>query len=117
MAIIAISRGTDRGGLAVAEAVARSLGYPCVGREMVAKAAATLGVSADIVDVKLARAPGWWDRIRAEREVYLAALRNALAERIATGEFVYHSYAGHLCRLRAGCGAPPPSLQSRWLSC
>lgn len=112
MAIVTISKGSERGGQAVANLVARALGCPCVGRDIVASAAVKLGVPADLVDLKIARPPGWWDRVRAERDDYVAALQAALAERIVTGELVYHSYVGHLllqdlqCVLRVRVIAP-----------
>jgi cytidylate kinase len=84
------------GGRAVAEAVAASLGYPCIGREILTDAAVKLGVSPELLGTTLDRVPGVWDRVTAQRRGYLVGLQAALAEHVAKGDLVYHSYAGHL---------------------
>jgi cytidylate kinase len=96
MPIVTVSRGTMSGGRAVAEAVASSLGCPCIGREIFTDAAVQLGVSPELLETRLERVPGVWERVTAERRRYLVALKSALAEHVARGDFVYHSYAGHL---------------------
>lgn len=96
MAIITVSRGSERGGREVAEAVANAMGCDCVGREIVVEAAVKLGVPPDLVDMKIARPPGWWERLTSERRDYVVALQAALADRIIGCNLVYHSYAGHL---------------------
>jgi cytidylate kinase len=96
MPIITISRGTMSGGKALAECLAGALGSPCVAREVLAEGAKKLGVSVeDLVD-KMERSPGLWERLTAERRVYLLATQAALAEHASTGDMVYHGLAGHL---------------------
>ncbi len=96
MPIVTIARGSMSGGRAVAEAVAGSLGYPCIGREILTDAAVNLGVSPELLGTTLDRVPGIWDRVTAVRRGYLVALQAALSEHVAKGDLVYHSYAGHL---------------------
>ena len=96
MAIIAISRGTMSGGLAVAECLADRLGYPCVGREVLQAAATTLGASEETVRRKLQTPPGPWDLMTRERHAYVVAVQAALAARCVQGRLVYHGLAGQL---------------------
>ncbi len=96
MPVVTIARGCERGGRAVAEAVAAALGCPCVGREVLAEAAMELGVSPELLGRRIEGVPGLWDRLAAQRRAYVVALQAALAERVARGDLVYHSYAGHL---------------------
>src|SRR5664280_905968 len=94
--VVTIARIAQRGGRAVAETVAASLGYPCIGREILTDAAVNLGVSPELLGTALDRVPGIWDRVTAQRRGYLVALQAALSEHVAKGDLVYHSYAGHL---------------------
>lgn len=96
MPIVTIARGSMSGGRTVAENVAASLGCPCIGREILTDAAVKLGVSPELLGTALDRVPGVWDRATAARRGYLVALQAALAEHVAKGDLVYHSYAGHL---------------------
>ncbi len=96
MPIVTIARGSLSGGRTVAEAVAVSLGYPCIGREILTDAAVKLGVSPELLGTALDRVPGIWDRATAARRGYLVAIRAALSDHVAKGDLVYHSYAGHL---------------------
>jgi cytidylate kinase len=96
MAIISISRGSMSLGKALAERLSSALGLPCVGRELIHEAAQKLGVSQDLMASKFDVLPTFWDRLTSERKVYMAAMQAALAEHVLTGEFVYHSWAGHL---------------------
>ena len=96
MPVITISRGSMSGGQALAECVAAALDIPCVGREILVAAAAKIGVSAELLSAKLETSPGLWDRFSPERGLYVAAVRAALAELVASGNIVYHGHAGHL---------------------
>ncbi len=112
MPIVMVSRGFPAGCQAVAEAVAASLGCPCIGREILVEAATKLGVSEDLVSGKIEHVPGLWDRLTADRQKYITAVQAALAEHVVNGDLVYHSYAGHLllkdlpCVLRIRIVAP-----------
>jgi cytidylate kinase len=96
MPIVTISRGFPAGCQAVAEAVAASLGSPCVGREILLQAAAKLGVSEDLLSRRIEHTPSLWDRLTLERRDYVVGLQAALAEHVVNGNLVYHSYAGHI---------------------
>lgn len=96
MPVITISRGSMSGGQALAQCLCEALQIPCVGREIVLDAAARLGVSDQLLLAKLERSPGFWDRLTSERRMYVAAVQAALAEHVASGNLVYHGYAGHL---------------------
>ncbi len=112
MPIVTMSRGFPAGCQAVAQAVAASLGCPCVGREILLQAAAKLGVSGELLARKIEDSPGLWERLIRQRHDYIIALQAALAEHVASGDLVYHSYAGHLllkelpCVLRVRIVAP-----------
>lgn len=94
MAIITISRGTKSGGQAVAECLAKRLGYPCVAREVLQEAAEALGASEETVRAKLMTPPGPWDVITRERHTYVVAVQSALASRCVGGNLIYHGLAG-----------------------
>ncbi len=96
MPIVTISRGSMSGGQALAQCICEALQIPCVGREIVIEAAAKLGVPEEVLATKLERSPGLWDRLTSERRTYVAAVQAALAEHVASGNLVYHGYAGHL---------------------
>ncbi len=96
MAIISISRGTSSGGHAVAELVARQMGYPCVGREAIANNTDWYGIPMDIPAQPSEELPSFWDRLALERSAYLDSFRAALCERAARGNLVYHGHVGHL---------------------
>jgi cytidylate kinase len=112
MPIITLSRGFPAGCQAVAEAIAASLGCPCIGREILVEAATKLGVSEDLLSSKIEHTPSLWDRLTLERHGYIIAVQAALAEHVVNGDLVYHSYAGHLllkdlpCVLRVRIVAP-----------
>jgi cytidylate kinase len=112
MPIVTLSRGFPAGCHAVAEAVASSLGCPCIGREILVDAAAKLGVSADLLGSRIEQTPNLWSRLTQQRHGYIIAVQAALAEHALTGNLVYDSYAGHLllqdlpCVLRIRVVAP-----------
>lgn len=96
MAIITISRGSMSGGEALAERLAKKLGYPSVGREVIVAAAEKLGVSEQTLSEKFMRSPGLWERMTSNRRFYLVAVQAALVEHAARGDLIYHGHAGHL---------------------
>ncbi len=96
MAIITISRGTMSGGEALAKCLSEHLKYPCVGREILVKAAAKLGVSENILIQKVQKGPGLLDRLSSNRRIYVTAVQATLAEYAVSGDLVYHGHAGHL---------------------
>jgi len=96
MAIITISRGSMSGGMAFAECLARTLGYPSLAREVLVKAAGKLGVSEEKLRGKIEKSAGFWERMTSDRRIYLIALQSALADACVGGDLVYHGHAGHL---------------------
>jgi cytidylate kinase len=96
MSIITISRGTFSGGEAVAEGVAKRLGWPCVSREMVLQSAAGYGVSAEALDAAMEKRPPLWKRMMGQRDIHLILIRAALCEHVASGNVVFHGQVAHL---------------------
>ena len=96
MSVITISRGSFSGGKTLAECLARRLGYRCVDRDIIAERAAAYGVSQDDIREALEKPPGFLDRFKHKRYLYLTLVQAALAEEIRTGKAVYHGLAGHL---------------------
>ena len=94
MPIITISRGTLSGGRRTAECLARTLGYPSVGREILQEAARNVGVPVEDLSGKLEAPPSLFARLTQERKTYLLAVQTALAEHCTTGNLVYHGLAG-----------------------
>ncbi len=94
MPIITISRGTMSGGRSTADCLARALGYPCVGREILQEAAKKVGVPVEDLSGKLEAPPSRFHRLTQERKRYLLAVQTALAEHCTTGRLVYHGLAG-----------------------
>ena len=94
MPIITISRGTLSGGRSTAECLASTLGYPCVGREILQEAARKVGVPVEDLSGKLEAPPSLFARLTQERKRYLLAVQTALAEHSVTGQLVYHGLAG-----------------------
>jgi len=95
MPIITISRGTFSGGKDLAECLAQKLGYPCISREVISEAAEHYGVSQAELAAAITKAPSILERMRRDRDRYLAYIRAALCEHARSGNFVYHGHAGH----------------------
>lgn len=96
MSIITISRGSMSGGKALAECLASALGYPCIGRGILVKAADNVGVSEETLIKKFEKSPGLWGRLTSDRRLYVTAVQAALLEQTVNGDLVYHGHAGHL---------------------
>ncbi len=96
MAIITISRGSMRLGQELAEKLASAFGCPCIGRELVAEAAQKLGIAKEVMDRKMEDVPTVWERLTSDRKVYIMAMQCALMDCVLKGDFVYHSWAGHM---------------------
>jgi cytidylate kinase len=95
MPIITISRGTFSGGKELAECLTEKLGYACVSREVIVEAAERYGVSESELFAALSRAPTFLDRLKRDRERYLAFIKAALCQRAKAGNLIYHGLAGH----------------------
>jgi cytidylate kinase len=95
MPIITISRGTFSGGKELAECLAQKLGVPCLSREVIVEAAQQYGASEGELSAALNQAPSLLDRLKRDREHYLAYIRAVLCQHARNGDFVYHGHAGH----------------------
>jgi hypothetical protein len=106
MAIVTISRGTFSGGKMLAECLGRTLGYPCIDRDMLVKTAATASASEFDLRAALEQPPQFPGRFSHKRYIYLALMQAALAERVRGGDAVYHAAARVPARPSAGDGPP-----------
>jgi cytidylate kinase len=96
MALIAISRGTFSTAEALAERVARLLGYRCLSREENLEAAMKrYRLSPDDFAAAMERRPSFWERVLGERAAYLTVVRATLCEQAEADNLVYHGYLGH----------------------
>ena len=98
MSIITISRGSFSGGKMLAECLAARLGYRCIERDVIVEraAASVSGVTQNELREALEKPPGFLDRFKHKRYLYLALIQAALIEEVRTGKAVYHGLAGHL---------------------
>jgi cytidylate kinase len=95
MSIITISRGTFSGGRDLAEALAHELRFPCISREVLVEAGARYGVSEGALSTALSQAPSLIDRLKRDRDRYLAFIRAVLCKHAREGDLIYHGHAGH----------------------
>lgn len=95
MPIITISRGTFSGGRDLAECLERTLGYPCMSREVIVEAAERYGASEAALTTALSQGPGLVDRLTRDRDRYLAYIRAILCAHARAGNLIYHGHAGH----------------------
>jgi cytidylate kinase len=102
MSVVTISRGVFSGGEALAECVAKRLGYRCIDREELVHLTAAAGVSEDELRKALLKSPGLLERLHPKKRLYLLLFRAFLAEQVASGEAVFHGNAGHLLLMGAG---------------
>jgi cytidylate kinase len=95
MAIITISRGTMSGGKKLAEMLAERLGYLCVSREIVVKAADDYGAPEGKLFEAVRKSPSIFQKLTFERERYLAYIQASLCEYAKNDNLIYHGHAGH----------------------
>ena len=95
MAIITIYRGAFASGEALAESVARTLGYRCVSREVLLEASQRYAIPEAKLNEILDREPHWWERCLENMQPYRIALQAALCEVSQGGNLVYHGHMGH----------------------
>ena len=97
MAIITISRGSFAGGSAVAQAVSRRLGHPCLSREEVlGRAAKDYGIQEQELRQTLNDSPAFWEQMPGKRLAYVKCLTAVLLDEAREGNLVYHGHVGHL---------------------
>jgi cytidylate kinase len=95
MSIITISRGTMSGGKKLAEKLADSLGYRCVSREIIIRAADDYGVPEGKLFEAIQKSPSIFQKLSFERDRYLAYIQVSLCECAVGNDLIYHGNAGH----------------------
>ncbi len=95
MAIITISRGTMSGGKKLAEMLAERLGYKCISREIIIKAADDYGAPESKLFDAVQKSPSIFQKLSFERERYLAYIQASLCEYAKDNNLIYHGTAGH----------------------
>jgi cytidylate kinase len=95
MSIVTISRGTGSGGQALAECVAGKLGWPCLSNEVIIEAAKRYSVPEPELVKAFETAPSFWERLTANRRVYLTFVQAAMCDYAVQDNLIYHGHAGH----------------------
>jgi cytidylate kinase len=95
MSIITISRGTMSGGKRLAEMLAERLGYRCVSREIIIKAADDYGAPESKLFDAIQKSPSIFQKLTFERDCYLAFIQASLCEYAKDNNLVYHGHGGH----------------------
>jgi cytidylate kinase len=95
MAIITISRGTMSGGQLLADMLAEKLGYRCLSREIIIKAADDYGVEEYKLFEAIRKSPTILQKLTFDRERYLAFIQASLCEYAKDDNLIYHGHAGH----------------------
>jgi hypothetical protein len=93
MPIITIYQGASGSGEELAQVVAQTLGYRCVGREVLVEASRRYGIPEARLNEIVEKGPRWWERLLQDLRPYRIALQAALCEAAHDGKIVYH---GHL---------------------
>ena len=79
-----------------AQCLAARLHCACLAREVLVQAAERIGVPEETLLAKFEKSAGVWERLTANRRLYVIAVQSALADACASGALVYHGHAGHL---------------------
>src|SRR3970282_345702 len=95
MPIITIYQGDSGVGQELAEAVAQSLGYRCVGREVLVEASRRYGIPEAKLNEIVEKGPHWWERLLQDLRPYRIALQAALCQLAHDGKVFYHGHLGH----------------------
>lgn len=95
MPIVTISRGSQSGGVSLAERLHRILGFPLLSQEAVVEAAGRYGVLPDDIVRGLELPASFWERLTHRKERYVLAMRATLLEMVeGDGNVIYHGLAG-----------------------
>jgi cytidylate kinase len=94
--IICVSRGSMSRGKEFAEALARKLDYPVLGREDLIEAAIKDGIQVGKLETSMMNPRAFTERLARERDHYLAFSTAYLCDRALAGPLVYHGRTGHL---------------------
>lgn len=95
MPIITIYQGASGEGQELAETVAETLGYRCVGREVLVEASRRYGIPEAKLNEIVEKGPHWWERLLQDLRPYRIALQATLCELANDGKVVYHGHLGH----------------------
>ncbi len=94
MSVIMIYEGIH-GAEEVANRVAKSLDYKCVGRRDLAATLPNYGVPRAKLDDITEKEPHWWEQWLQDLRPYRIALQAAMCEMAQGGPMVYHGHVGH----------------------
>jgi cytidylate kinase len=94
MTIVAISKGSLIKGTDVANKVAQKLGYECLDRQILIEASEQFSIPEVKLNRALTDAPRFIDRLTFGKDKYISYIRNALLDRLAHDNIVYHGIAG-----------------------
>lgn len=95
MQIITIYQGASGSGEELASAVAQSLGYGCIDREVLVEASLQYGIPEAKLTEIVEREPTWWASFTRNLKPYRVALQAAFCELAANHGIVYHGHLGH----------------------
>lgn len=96
MPFVIISAAPYTDGSDIAARVAERLGYPLIGRELLAAAAQQHGLPEDRLRRAIDETPGWRTMSARERKACIAAIAATLSERVLDGASVCSGLAAHL---------------------
>lgn len=102
MPIITIYQGASGDGQELAESLAETLGYRCVGREILVEASRRYNIPEAKLNEIVEKGPHWWERLLQDLRPYRIALQATLCELAQDGKVVYHGHLGH--ELLSGIG-------------
>jgi cytidylate kinase len=83
------------GGKKLAEILAEQLGYQCISREIIVKAAEDYGVPESKLFETIQKSPSIFQKLSFDRDRYLAYIQASLCEYAVKDNLIYHGNAGH----------------------
>jgi len=95
MQIITIYQGASGSGEELAHAVAQSLGYGPVDREVLVEASLQYGIPEAKLTEMIEQEPKWWATFTRRLDPYKIALQAAFCELAVNHGIVYHGHLGH----------------------
>ena len=95
MQVITIYQGASVSGEELAHAVAQSLGYGPVDREVLVEASLQYGIPEAKLTEMIEQEPKWWATFTRRLEPYKIALQAAFCELASNHGIVYHGHLGH----------------------
>lgn len=96
MQIITISKQTMSGGQQLAERLAEKLGYRCLSRDELLRAATEEGIKVGKLEMAMVKPGLFTEQLALERDHYLAFSTAFLCQKAMEGGLVYHGRVGHL---------------------